>query len=1072
MKLPLRLLTVISLFFIANVLAQSPIINFPSVSPNGQSIAFNFQGDIWTSDINGTNAKRLTIHEAYDTKPLWSSDGKSIAFVSDRYGNSDIYLIPSGGGMSKRLTHHSASDVITDYTSKGDILFYTRRDFIQVERSAETHSISDKGGTPYRLLNATGFDAKLSPNGKFIVFTRGTCRLEREAYKGPANRDIWLYNIKADTYNQLTTYNGNDFYPHWADDTTIYFQSSRSGKYNVHKLKLDDSGKKTGDILQVSSFKTMGIFSFHLNKNGTHLVLTSADKVYTINTATNTQKEVKINIASDYRFDPVKHRTFSNNVSAIAISPNGKNSVIEIRGELFVRATEKDKKRTVNISNSPYRDRMATWLNDSTVVFISDRDGQNDIYLAKSSDDNETDLLKSLKHKVLRITKTNAPESNLRLSPDGKSIAFNRGRGQLIVANIDANGKLSNEKILLDSWATANGITWSPDSKWLAYSLTNLDFNGEIYIHKADNTKKPINISMHPKQDNTPVWSPDGKKLMFTSNRNNGDYDVWFTWLTKADWEKTTRDWDEDEPKKEPKKSGDKNGKDSKKDKVKPIVIDFEDIHERQVQVTSFVGGEFGRLFSKDSKTIYYTTGNGSRGNANVDSDLFKIKWNGKDKKAITSNNSKPSNFKTDKKFTKIFYTKRGSLSSVGMANGKSESLPFSAKMDIDYNAESKQIFNEAWNAINDGFYDPNFHNQNWKELRKQYEPLALGASTRRDFQTMFNRMLGQINASHMGLYNVETREATQREFTGLLGVEFKPDAKGFLKVTSVTKNMPGDRGTSKLLIGDIIKAVNGTQLSKNLNAYSLLQGVSNEKIYLEVDRAGTTQEIVIRPKSSNRTENYNAWVKKRKELTSKYSNGKLGYIHIQGMNWTSFERFERELMAAGHGKEGIVIDVRFNGGGWTTDYLMAVLNVKQHAYTVPRGAAKNLESEHKKFVKHYPFSERLPLASWTKPSIALCNESSYSNAEIFSHAYKALDLGTLVGQPTFGAVISTGGQGLIDGSYVRMPYRGWYVKESQSNMELGPAVPDILIENNPDDRAKNRDTQLKKAVDELLSQL
>ena len=323
-----------------------------------------------------------------------------------------------------------------------------------------------------------------------------------------------------------------------------------------------------------------------------------------------------------------------------------------------------------------------------------------------------------------------------------------------------------------------------------------------------------------------------------------------------------------------------------------------------------------------------------------------------------------------------------------------------------------------------------------------------------------------------MGFRSGEKRENLQRETTGLLGLELFPDKNGSLKVASVVNNMPGDRSASKFYVGDIITAINGTKLTKNLNIYSLLEGTSNEKIYLEIHRGGSVKEIVIRPKSSNRVENYNAWVKKRKQLTHTYSNGKLGYIHIQGMNWRSFERFERELTAAGLGKEGIVIDVRFNGGGWTTDYLMAVLNVKQHAYTVPRGAAKDLEKEHKKFKNHYPFSERLPLAAWTKPSIALCNQSSYSNAEIFAHAYKALNIGTLVGVPTFGAVISTGSASLIDGSRVRMPYRGWYVKESQSNMELEPAVPDVLVFNNPDDKSKKVDTQLKKAVDVLLTEL
>ncbi len=1079
MKLPSAIFKLVVILFASLGIAQNPLINFPTISPDGQTIAFNYQGDIWTSAINGSNPKRLTVHEAYDTKPVWSADGKSIAFISERFGNNDVFLMPASGGTPKRITYHSTADIITDYTPEGNLLFSTRRNFVQVEREFETHIVSEDGGTPTRYLDATGFDAALSPNGNFLIFVKGSCRLERETYRGPANRDVWLYNIKNDSYTKLTDYDGNDFYPQWGDDNTIYFQSSRSGKYNVHKMTISDAGAKQGNISQITDFSDMGIFSFQISRNGKDIVAVKGDKVFLVNAQTKAKQAVAINIASDYRFNPVVHKTYSNDVDEISISPNGKYAAINIRGEVFIRETSKDKKRTVNLTRSSFRDTDATWINDTTLLFISDRDGQKDMYLVRSNNANESDLFKTLKHKIERLTKTSDNENNPVISPDGKSIVYNLGRGKLMVANIDNNGKLSNKKTMLDGWATASNVSWSPDSKWLAYSLSDLDFNSEIYIHKADNSEKPVNISMHPKQDRGPVWSPDGKKLMFSSNRNNSDYDVWFTWLAKADWEKTTQDWEEDtddDKAKKGDKKNDKKGDTSKKDKtpkVNPVVIDFDDIHERQVQVTSFTGGEFGQLFSKDSKTIYYTTGNGSRGNADTESDLFKIKWDGNDKKSLTSKNTRPSNLAKDKKNSKIYLTKRGgSVSSINMSSDKMEALSFSAKMDIDYNIESQQIFNEAWKAINDGFYDPDFHGQNWENLRKKYESLALNASTRSDFQTIFNWMLGQINASHMGLYRVETREDLERERTGLLGVELEPTSKGHLKVISVVPAMPGDRSSSQMFVGDIITAVNGYALDKTKNVYELLEGTSNEKIYLEVDRGGSSKEIVIRPKSSNRAENYNAWVKERQRLTEQYSNGRLGYIHIQGMNWTSFERFERELTAAGLGKDGIVIDVRFNGGGWTTDYLMAVLTVKQHAYTVPRGAAKDLKAEQTKFTGHYPYSERLPLASWTKPSIALCNQNSYSNAEIFSHAYKTLDIGTLVGIPTFGAVISTGGNGLIDGSFIRMPFRGWYVKATKSNMELGPAVPDIIVDNNPDDKAKQKDTQLKKAVDELLSQL
>ncbi|MEJ2679112.1 MAG: S41 family peptidase [Gemmatimonadota bacterium] len=189
-------------------------------------------------------------------------------------------------------------------------------------------------------------------------------------------------------------------------------------------------------------------------------------------------------------------------------------------------------------------------------------------------------------------------------------------------------------------------------------------------------------------------------------------------------------------------------------------------------------------------------------------------------------------------------------------------------------------------------------------------------------------------------------------------------------------------------------------------------------------------------------------------------------------MNWPSFERFERELVAAGQGKDGLLVDVRYNGGGWTTDYMMAVLTVRQHAYTIPRGAAKDLAKEHTKFRQYYPYGERLPLAAWTKPVAALCNQNSYSNAEIFSHAFKTLGLGPLIGTPTFGAVISTGGARLMDGSFVRLPFRGWYVKATDKDMEWGPAVPDVIVPTMPNARANGEDEQLRAAVKTLLGRI
>ncbi|MEP2024454.1 MAG: S41 family peptidase [Reichenbachiella sp.] len=1061
---------------------SNPLINFPVLSPDGNQMAFSYQGDIWTANADGTSPRRLTIHEGYETKPFWTPDGEGMVFRSDRNGNNDVYYISLTGGLPKQLTFHSSSDTPSDVTQDGKVLFHGNRNYRLIEWDNEVQVVNLSGGTPYRYMNALGFYATQSPNGRFVAFVKGSCRDEREAYNGPANTDIWLYDSQNNSYSQLTTDTHNDIYPKWGNDQTLFFQSARSGKYNVHQLTLDTNGAISGDVQAVTSFADMGISSFSVGNNGQTILLDKGDQLLSVNVSSKQTTPINLAIGSDYRFDPIERKTYRNDVDQIIPSPSGDYSALVIRGEIFITENDKEKSRTINLSNSPYRDLEPQWVNDSTLLFVSDRGGNYDIYAVRSGDISEGNLFKTLKLDVSKITNTPEEESDLVISPDLKTLVFRRGGGQFLSASISNKGFISNEKTLLSGWAQPYGVSWSPDSKWLAYSMDDLNFNEEIYILKADGSKSPVNISMHPKLDSDPVWSPDGSKLVFTSARSNGDYDIWFLWLKKSDWEKTADEWkyeddEEKKPKSEPDSSKKKNkGKsDDKKEEnsITPIQIDFEDIHERLEQVTAFYGNEISPLVSKDGKTIYYRTSTDGWGKpAKVDVDLFKISWDKKDHTAITSGGEEPSSLYMGAKNEYIYATmKGGKPARFKLSNDKKEALPISAKLNIDFKEELNQIFEEAWKALDKRFYDPNFHGQDFNNLKSIYKPLAMKASTREDFNTVFNQMLGQINASHMGLYRGDLRKEVQSTKTGLIGVELKPVADG-VQVISKLPQMPADREISTIKIGETITAVNGTSITSNVNYYDLMNETADERVLLSVKSTdGQNREVEIRPVSSNSNARYKAWVQSKKKLVDEFSNGQLGYIHIQAMGWSSFERFERELAAAGYGKKGIVIDVRFNGGGWTTDHLMAILNVKQHAYTIPRGATESLDNN-KEFADYYPYSERLPLPAWTKPSIALCNESSYSNAEIFSHAYKHLGVGTLVGKPTFGAVISTSGRRLIDGSLIRLPFRAWYVKATGENMELGPAVPDIILDNAPDERSRNEDSQLKKATEQLLKEI
>lgn len=1035
----------------------------PALHPSGEKIAFSYQGDIWLMDLATKVPQRLTLHEAYESSPVFSPDGSRIAFSGNRFGGNDIFTIPVEGGKPQRLTYHSASDQISHFAHDGKVYFTTDRAWQQVEWDDEIYSVSADGGTPVRVLDAFGEMPSVSPDGRYIAFMRGACRITRENYVGPANNEIWVYDTKEASYTQLTNNQVNDIMPKWVSNEKLVYLSSINGRYALVSKEL---GNMDVEPATLKAYTDEGIH--HFDVQGQAIVFSRGSEVFKMTIGSAAEK-VEINIPTDYRFYPVEKKTYSANISDYAISPDGKNVALEIRGEIFVAELDEDESRTANISDHPYYDQEMQWLSDESLLFVSDRANSSyDFYVAQSTDEDKKNLFKTLKRKLEKVADREADMRNPQLSPNGKKLAYELGHNKLVVADVDEQGALSNEKVLVDAWHGANGVSWSPDSRFIAYYHDDLNFNSEIYIQAVDGSLGPVNVSMHPGNDRSPVWSEDGSKLAFVSDRNNNDADIWFVWLTEEDWLKSKEEREEGYYFEDEEESAEDEEKEEEeqeeKDEVAPVQIDIENIYDRLVQVTSMSGSEYSPLISKDGETFYFV----SYSPVEKGSDLYSVKYDGSDLKQVTKGGKSPSQLSWDKDMKGMYYLSRGRLYHLDPAKGSSKAYPHRAKMTINKVEERKQVFDEAWKILNHRFYDPDFHGQDWSELKRIYRPWALSASTEQDFRYVFNLMLGRLNASHLGIYG-GSEEDVQRERTGMLGIEVIPASNG-VEVTRVVPRSPADRVKNNLQVGDVITTINGEPI--NGNFYELLADASGEAVLMTVKGAGSEREVVIRPSASISAALYEEWVAERKRLTEKYSNGRLGYIHIKGMDKPSFERFERELMASGHGKEGIVIDVRFNGGGWTTDYLLAVLSVRQHAYTVPRGATDNLADNQKNFSEYYPYSERLPLSGWTKPSVAMCNESSYSNAEIFSHAYKTLGIGTLVGQPTFGAVISTGGTGLLDGSFIRLPFRGWYVKATGQNMENGPAVPQVLVENQPDARSKKEDQQLKKAVEVLLEQI
>ncbi|MCK5714224.1 MAG: PD40 domain-containing protein, partial [Hyphomicrobiaceae bacterium] len=411
----------------------------------------------------GGRAMRLTIHEAYESRPQWSPDGTRIAFVSDRFGSDDLFVMSADGGAPARLTYHSTADRLSDWTPDDELLFETRRTYRQVEREWEIYRVSVSGGTPDRVLDAVGYTPRMSPDGRFIAFAFGSNSPFRRSYDGPANKDVWLFDTRSAEYVELTDFMGNDMEPVWGGPRTLFYISEQSGTYNIYRLSVADDGA-AGTPEQLTTFTDDGPRTMSVSSDGSTVAFERQTDIYVM-TGAGAPVRLAIQVPGDDRFDPVERRTFTDEASEYAVSPDGSYVAFVVRGEIFVRETDPDKDRTVRLTRHPYRDWAIWWMTDSTLMFASDREGQYDLYRLESADPDESDLFKSLRHRVVRLTDTPEDEDDPVISPDGSKVAFSRGRGTLVVAEL-RDGGLRNERVLVTGWSTPSGVAWSPDSRW------------------------------------------------------------------------------------------------------------------------------------------------------------------------------------------------------------------------------------------------------------------------------------------------------------------------------------------------------------------------------------------------------------------------------------------------------------------------------------------------------------------------------------------------------------------------------------------------------------------------------
>ncbi len=1038
-----KLITIIQILFFSFILTAGDdisLMRYPDISPDSLHVVFSYKGDIWKSSVTGGKAERLTDHFGNDTRPKFSPDGSLIAFSSDRNGNYDVFVIPVEGGLARQLTYRSSQDEVTGWNGDGTgVIFHSRRDLHFYYGNSGIFMVPVGGGMPSLLMDQMGKNGSISEDNKFLAFNINRIPDFRQRYRGPANNDVWVYNREKDRYRKLTDHPGNDKWPVFKNNS-IYYVSDSDETFNLWKMDGDGNNKTrltshSGDQVRYPSISSDGVFAIYeyLNK----LYRKDVDK---------DPYPLSIFAATEHKNDFVIKKSYSSKATEMKVSPDGQYYAFVIRGEIFV--IKKGWKRAKNISNSPYREANISWTSDSKgILFDSDKNGNRDVFIIYP--DGDRGIYHSYKYKLKPLTNSELEETMGVLSPDDKKFVYVEGNGNLMLKTIGEE----SSKFILKGWNVYD-IDWSPDGNYLSYAHSDNNFTIDVYIYDLKEGKA-YNISRHPDDDYSPVWSPDGKFLYFISKRSNNNMDIWRLALRKEWFEMTPDEWKKlGESKKKQASDKKKDEKDTEKSSGM-LPVDFDEIHLRVTHLTKLLGDELGLAVSPDSKTVAFTAGNDDG------TGLYKIGWNGKDQKTLIKKGVGLRALHFAKKGDDLFFIKSGMLNTMSIKKASPEPIPFSAKLTIDMGAENIQKFEEAWRSMRDNFYDPAYHGADWTEIYNKYRPWINKGLNRYEFDYIFTMILGELNGSHLRISS-RMEEGRKKVKTGDIGTLFDDNYKGpGFKVSSVLKGSPAYHKNSRLFAEDIITSVNGEKIVNGSNFYKFMEDKAGESVLLQLLRGEDKLDVEITPVSSNRNFIYNKWIERNQKKVDELSGGRLAYVHIQSMGRPNLEKFERELHSIAYGKEGLLIDVRYNGGGWITDYLLQILMTRQHAVTIPRDGGKG-----------YPHGRR-SIFAYTKPIVVLINQMSYSNAEIFPWSIKTLKRGTLVGKQTFGAVISTGGTALIDGTWLRLPFRGWYVNDgTMTNMELNGCPPDYPVENLPGEEIKGVDRQLNKGVAVLLEKV
>ncbi len=1062
-------------------------LRYPAISPDGETILFNYKGDIYSVPSTGGTATPLTLSDSYEFSAVWSNDGESIAFASDRYGNFDVFVMPVSGGEATRLTFHSTNEVPGCF-SKDDskILFpAVRQDVVTNVQyptglMLELYSVPVKGGRVDQIVSTPVLNPELNSKGELIIYhdLKGYENLWRKHHTSAVAHDIWTYNTQTKEYKQLTDYEGEDRDPVFnSNDEDYYYLSEKSGSFNVYKNSLTAIEEST----PITTFENHPVRFLSISDDNT-LCYSYDGEIYT-QPADGDPVKLAINTAIDGRANLEKIVPISGKFSDIALSSNGKEFAFVFRGEIF--ACDLEGGITKRITNTPYQERNVSFSPDGRkLLYAAEVNSSWNVYTTSIVRKDEPYFYASTVLKQEPVIATEAEEFQAKFSPDGKEVAYLEERVILKVINLESK-KTRTILPAEHNYSYADGdqyYTWSPDSKWflVKFGLPERVMSGEVGLVSAKGDGKIHNLTLSGYDDYRAQWAMDGKMMVYGTNRlgtrqeggnlSSGDvYGLFFSQeaydrfnLTKEELALVKEKEDKAKEEDGDKKSSDKKKKDKKdksssakdtedKEKVEPIKIDWTNLTERKKRLTTHTSRVNDWALSKEGDKLFYITRFESTANIWV-TDLRK-----KESKQFAKLGAKRGAgmfMSDDGKFLLVLAD--GAVKKVDTKDGKISPVKVKGEMVLKTADERAYIFDHSWRQLKKKFYAPDLHGVDWDFYYKEYEKFLPYINNNYDFAEMLSELLGEMNASHTGArYRYS---APNSDNTAALGLFYDYTHKGTgLKIAEVIIGGPLDRAASKVKAGNIIEKIDGIEITPDFDFYKLLNRKTGQLTLLSMfdPEKSKRWEEQVKPVSGGAEGQllYERWVRNRRAETEKLSGGKIGYVHVRSMNDASMRVAFEESLGRNLGKDAIIVDTRFNGGGNIHEPLSDFFSGKVWFDVIPHGQYVGSESRNK----------------WVKPSIVIMGESNYSDAHLFPYQYKLKEGGKTLGMPVPGTGTFVWWESQIDPTLVfGIPMGGWRAPNGKF-LENYQMEPDIKVRLEPNIMTSGRDQQIEEAVKELM---